>query len=82
MTRHAEWEADKANFLRLIKDMDPKADIPVAIRIDIPNHIARLMAPGVDDYHELRIACSQWVENWLAPEVDRMQAHLAWKATQ
>lgn len=82
MTPFTEWAADKANFLKLITDRDDLGDVPVAIRVDLPHRYAAVMAPGVTDFDELRYACSTWVENFLAPEIDRMQRHLEWKAGQ
>ncbi len=82
MNRHADWLADRHNFLKLLTGRDETGDIPVAVRVDIPNRYAQAMAPGVTDFDELRLACSQWVENWLAPELARMDAHLSWKAGQ
>lgn len=82
MTRRAEWEADRANFLRLIQDQDIAGDVPVAIRLDITPEQAAVMAPGVTDYEELRVRCTQFVYNWLAPEMVRLHDHLAWKAGQ
>lgn len=80
MTTKQEWARDKAHFLRLIQDHDPESDIPVAIRLDLTREQAKVMAPGVEDFDELRIACATWVANWLAPEMARLDAHLAFKA--
>ena len=81
MTTHAEWQKDRKAFLTLLTDTpDTDTPVPLAIRIDLPRHYSAVMAPGVTDWDELRLACSQWVENWLAPEMSRMDAHLAWKA--
>lgn len=82
MTRHAEFAADKANFLKLITDRDESGDVPVAIRVDLPHRYAAVMAPGVTDFDELRYACATFVQNWLGPEIDRLHAHLEWKASQ
>lgn len=82
MTRHAEWQTDRANFLRLIQDQDVTGDVPVAIRVDITPAQAAVMAPGVTDWEELRFACTRFVANWVAPEMKRMYDHLEWKASQ
>jgi hypothetical protein len=56
---------DAANFLRLVTDRDPEADIPLAIRLDITPDQAEVMAPGVEDYDERRRLCTLWLENFL-----------------
>lgn len=80
MTTSAEWQKDRKAFLRLLTDHDPEGDIPVAIRLDLSPEEARVMAPGVEDFDELRLACATWIQNWLAPEVERLHSHLIWKA--
>lgn len=80
MTTVADWKKDRQNFLRLLTDFDDTSDIPVAIRLDLTRDQAKVMAPGVEDFEELRLACATWVQNWLAPEIERLHSHLIWKA--
>lgn len=80
MTTPAEWRKDRDNFMRLIRDFDDTSDIPVAIRLDLTREQAKVMAPGVEDFEELRLACATFVGNWLAPEIVRLENHLNWKA--
>lgn len=80
MTTAADWKKDRDNFLRLLTDFDDTSDIPVAIRLDLTREQAKVMAPGVEDFEELRLACATWVSNWLAPEIVRLEDHLSFKA--
>lgn len=80
MTSSAEWKKDRARFLRLIQDHDPYSDIPVAIRLDLTPEEARvIVGHEIEDFEEARIRCATFVQNFLAPEVDRLRSHLAWK---
>lgn len=80
MTTHKEWLDDRASFLRLVGIRDPQGDVPVAIRLDLTREQAELMAPGVEDFDQLRFRCAEWVRNFLANEVDRMERHLEFLA--
>lgn len=80
--RHDEWRADRKAFLKLLTDHDPYGPIPVAIRLDLTPEQVAAIAPGITDFDGQRDACQTFVWNFLAPEVDRMQRHLEWKAGQ
>lgn len=77
------WKKDREKFMRLLQDFDPESDVPVAIRVDFTREQARVMVggslDGMDNF-EIRAGCSQFLENWLGPEMDRLHSHLNWKA--
>lgn len=80
--RRDEWLADRRDFLRLVTDRDPTGELPIAIRLDLTPAEVAVMAPGLTDFDEMRAACTTWIQNWLAPEVTRMQLHLKGKAAE
>jgi len=79
MNRREEWLADRHRFLKLVGERDPQGDLPVAIRIDLTPEQVAVMAPGVSDFDAMRAACQTFLENWLAPELKRLDAHLKFK---
>lgn len=80
--RREEWLTDRRHFLQLVTDRDPTGELPIAIRIDLTPQQVAVMAPGLTDFDEMRAACTRWVQNFLAPEVTRMERVLKDKAAE